>query len=96
MTWRVSRFFLFQLIGGLLGFRVHSLLEPLQGAIAGVVLASVVWILWDLRRGQALLAWLKRHDGQRFEQEWIAALKQNADEASRAEDWLEAQAWSES
>ena len=45
---------------------------------------------------QALLDWLKRHDGQRFEQEWIAALKQNADEASRAEDWLEAQAWSES
>ena len=45
---------------------------------------------------QALLAWLKRHDGQRFEQEWIAALKQNADEASRAEDWLEAQAWCES
>jgi hypothetical protein len=45
---------------------------------------------------QALLAWLKRYDSQHFEQEWIAALKQNADEASRAEDWLEAQAWSES
>ncbi len=44
---------------------------------------------------QALQAWLKRLDGQRFEQEWIAALKQNADEASRAEDWLEAQAWEE-
>ena len=45
---------------------------------------------------EALLAWLKRHGGQKFEQEWIAALKQNADEASRAEDWLEAQAWYES
>jgi len=44
---------------------------------------------------QALQAWLKRLDGQRFEQEWIVALKQNADEASRAEDWLEAQAWEE-
>jgi hypothetical protein len=44
---------------------------------------------------QALLGWLGQHDGQRFEQEWIAALKQNPDEASRAEDWLEAQAWSE-
>lgn len=43
---------------------------------------------------QALQVWLERRDGQRFEQEWIAALKQNADEASRAEDWLEAQAWS--
>ena len=44
---------------------------------------------------QALLAWLKQHDGQPFEQAWIAALKQNADDASRAEDWLAAQAWTE-
>jgi len=33
--------------------------------------------------------------GQQFEQAWIAALKQHPDEASRAEDWLEAQAWGE-
>jgi hypothetical protein len=45
---------------------------------------------------EALLAWLKRHGGQQFEQEWSAALKQKPDEASRAEDWFEAQAWSES
>ncbi|MEP7341656.1 MAG: hypothetical protein ABI977_28245 [Acidobacteriota bacterium] len=44
---------------------------------------------------QAVLGWLSQHDGQRFEQEWIAALKQNPDDASRAEDWLEGQAWSE-
>ncbi|HMV82716.1 MAG TPA: hypothetical protein PLD20_03555 [Blastocatellia bacterium] len=44
---------------------------------------------------QALLGWLSQHDSQRFEQEWIAALQQNPDEASRAEDWLEAQDWSE-
>ena len=44
---------------------------------------------------QALQVWLKRLDGQRFEQEWIVALKQNADEVSRADDWLEAQAWEE-
>jgi hypothetical protein len=44
---------------------------------------------------QALLGWLGQHEGQQFEQEWIAALKQNPDEASRAEDWHEAQAWSE-
>lgn len=43
---------------------------------------------------QAVLGWLGQHDGQRFEQEWIASLKQNPDDASRAEDWLEAQAWS--
>lgn len=45
---------------------------------------------------EALLAWLNRQGGQQFEKEWIAALKQNPDEASRAEDWLDAQAWSES
>lgn len=44
---------------------------------------------------QALLSWLGQHDGQRFEQERIAAPNQNPDDASRAEDWLEAQAWSE-
>lgn len=45
---------------------------------------------------EALLAWLKQHSGQQFEQEWIAALKQTPDDASRAEDWFEAQTWSES
>lgn len=42
---------------------------------------------------EALAAWLKRREGVRFEQEWIAALKKNPDEANRAEEWLEAQAW---
>jgi hypothetical protein len=49
---------------------------------------------------EALQTWLKRRDGlrregMRFEQEWIATLKKNPDDASRAEEWLEAQAWSE-
>jgi hypothetical protein len=49
---------------------------------------------------QALQTWLKRRndlrcEGVRFEQEWIASLKKNPDDASRAEEWLEAQAWSE-
>lgn len=44
----------------------------------------------------ALQAWLKQREGRQFEQEWIAALTNNPDEAGRAEDWLEAQAWSES
>lgn len=50
--------------------------------------------------GEALQIWLNRRDGlhqkgMRFEQEWIASLKQKPDDASRAEEWLEAQAWSE-
>jgi len=32
----------------------------------------------------------------RFEQEWIASLKKNPDDANRAEEWLKVQAWSES
>lgn len=49
---------------------------------------------------EALQTWLKRredlrHQGVRFEEEWIATLKKNPDDASRAEEWLEAQAWSE-
>ena len=43
----------------------------------------------------ALHAWLKRHESRRFGQEWIAALKKNPDEAGRAEEWLDAQAWSD-
>jgi hypothetical protein len=44
---------------------------------------------------EALRAWLKQREGLRFEQDWITALRLHPDEASRAEDWLEAQAWSE-
>jgi len=44
---------------------------------------------------EALQSWLKRREAARFEQEWIAALKKNPDDANRAEDWLEAQAWAE-
>ena len=49
---------------------------------------------------EALQIWLNRRhrlhqEGMRFEQEWIASLKKNPDDAQRAEDWLEAQAWSE-
>jgi hypothetical protein len=45
---------------------------------------------------EALQAWLKRREGLRFEQDWIAALKKNPDEVGRAEVWSEAQTWSES
>lgn len=42
---------------------------------------------------EALAAWLKRREGVRFEQEWIAALKKHPDQAGRAEEWLDAQSW---
>ena len=42
---------------------------------------------------QALRDWLRRHAVENFEQEWIAALQRNPDEAARAEDWRDIQAW---
>ena len=43
---------------------------------------------------QALRDWLRRHTVESFEQEWIAALRKKPDEAARAEDWRQIQAWS--
>lgn len=37
----------------------------------------------------------RRRKGRRFEREWIASLRKNSDDANRAEEWLEAQAWSD-
>lgn len=34
-------------------------------------------------------------EGKKFEEEWIASLKRRPDDQSDAEDWLEAQAWSD-
>jgi hypothetical protein len=34
-------------------------------------------------------------EGKKFAEEWIASLKRRPDDASEAEDWLEAQAWSD-
>jgi metal-responsive CopG/Arc/MetJ family transcriptional regulator len=43
---------------------------------------------------QALRQWLQKHAVESFERQWIAALDERADEASRAEDWVDVQAWS--
>lgn len=68
----------------------ESLLDEINkaGEHHGLDLAQVI--------REALQAWLKRQEGLRFEQDWIAALKKNPDEAGRAEVWSEAQTWSES
>jgi metal-responsive CopG/Arc/MetJ family transcriptional regulator len=42
---------------------------------------------------QALRQWLQRHAVERFEQEWIAALKKQPDNAARADDWVDVQSW---
>jgi metal-responsive CopG/Arc/MetJ family transcriptional regulator len=42
---------------------------------------------------QALRQWLRRRAVDTFEREWITALEKNADDASRADEWLAAQTW---
>ena len=41
---------------------------------------------------QALRDWLRRHAVERFEREWVAALRVKPDGAERAEDWAAIQA----
>ena len=42
---------------------------------------------------QALRAWLRRRSVDRFEQQWIAALRKHPDDATRADDWLSIETW---
>lgn len=65
MTWRVFRFFLFQLAGGLLGQWLLPTSTAAQGVIVGIICASALWVLIDLRRGQKLLVWLREGDTSR-------------------------------
>ena len=62
MLWRFFRFFLFQLAGGLIGYWLLPIDNATLGALVGLVYASVLWALIDLRRGQVLLAWLREGD----------------------------------
>ena len=64
MTWRALRFFLFELVGGLLGYLLLPLADAKLGAIVGIVAASALWVLVDLRRGHRLLVWLRLGDSQ--------------------------------
>jgi len=43
---------------------------------------------------RALRDWLRSRAVESFEQDWIAALRKEPDDAGRAEDWLEIQTWS--
>jgi len=42
---------------------------------------------------QALRQWLQRRATERFEEEWIAALRAVPDDRQRADDWLGVQTW---
>ncbi len=59
MVWRLLRFFLFQVVGAGSGLILWPLEDPFRGALLGSILAGVVWVLVDLRRGMKLLFWLR-------------------------------------
>ena len=42
---------------------------------------------------QALRQWLRRHAVERFEQDWIAALRDHPDDAASADNWLDVHTW---
>ena len=42
---------------------------------------------------QALRVWLQRRSVERFEQDWIAALQKEPDDAKRVDDWWPSQTW---
>ncbi|MCJ7798224.1 MAG: PAS domain-containing sensor histidine kinase, partial [Polaromonas sp.] len=62
MTWRIFRFFLFQLAGASLGWLLLPGNDSSKGEILGLVAASALWVLIDLHRGGRLLLWLKNGD----------------------------------
>ena len=43
---------------------------------------------------QALRQWLQRRATERFEEDWIAALRKVPDDPDRADDWIGVQSWS--
>jgi len=61
MIWRVTRFFLFQLAGGLAGFTLWPWPNPAWGVLLGVWLASVAWLAVDVRRAYVLRQWLRQN-----------------------------------
>ena len=65
MVWRVFRFFLFQLGGGLIGYWALALPNRLHGLIIGLLVASALWVAIDLSRVAKLLKWLKDADQTR-------------------------------
>ena len=65
MIWRVFRFFLFQLAGALVGYFALTLAQTEHRVIVGILVASMAWVLIDLRRGQKLRSWLREGDTSR-------------------------------
>ena len=62
MLRRVLRLFLFQALGAMLGYGIFLSTAAVQGSFVGIVAASSLWLLIDLRRGHILRHWLRAGD----------------------------------
>ncbi|WP_296445986.1 phosphate regulon sensor histidine kinase PhoR [Rhodoferax sp. UBA5149] len=62
MFWRFFSFFLCQFAGGLAGWYVASPAAAQTGALVGIVLGGLGWLLVDLSRSMRLLRWLRVGD----------------------------------
>lgn len=62
MVRRALRFILFQLVGAMLGYWLLGLHTGRENVLAGMALASLLWVLLDLRQAQRFMAWLRAGD----------------------------------
>jgi two-component system phosphate regulon sensor histidine kinase PhoR len=59
MFLRLFIFFLFQIVGALIGYQLGSDQNPWLGALTGLMLGGLAWTLFDIRRGIRVLDWLR-------------------------------------
>lgn len=62
MFWRFFSFFACQLAGGLAGWHMATPDTAVSGALVGVVMGGMGWLLLDLSRSARLLRWLRVGD----------------------------------
>lgn len=62
MFLRLFSFLLIQCFGGVVGAWVAPEALQIRGALAGMLAAGLLWVLWDFLRGLRTLQWLRRGD----------------------------------
>jgi two-component system phosphate regulon sensor histidine kinase PhoR len=59
MFFRVLSFLLLQVLGGVLGYWLVGVHSPVWGAVAGIIVGGLLWLLVDAVRGMRLMRWLQ-------------------------------------
>ena len=96
MAWRQFRFVLLQALGGALAYALWPWDEPLLGALPGLFGVGVAWVLLDLRRGAAMLQWLREGRLEQFPEQpgWWGELGARARSLLKERDqrWVQSEA----